>query len=353
MVTKLKKESFISHLNKNNNDLFALDAYIIPLKKADQTVISAKITLATQDMVSNAIKNGIILPNHKIEFSQISRSKILGTPQCNRCYKFDHITNDCSSPIICLHCTGEHTYKNCDRKSNSPKCANCNGAHKPISNKCPIRKQHLIIPMSTQDPEIKFVRNPESSYTDANIPTTNPWFTKKSQSEPQKSSNMTILQHKTKPVPRPAPFSVVNQPSSPSAPQAVSSPDPTSTSKISYSECFEMALKFNNVFKAFNELQAAFGLAVVNIPQSLQDDLKPEFAGSFPAIYKDITFNKTPSPDNTIAEEIIPSPSTSFAYESINITPVEPPPPISSDEENKFFMVKNQRSKSKGRRGKR
>ena len=66
MVTKLKKESFISHLNKNNNDLFALDAYIIPLKKADQTVISAKITLATQDMVSNAIKNGINLPNHKI-----------------------------------------------------------------------------------------------------------------------------------------------------------------------------------------------------------------------------------------------------------------------------------------------
>ena len=53
-----------------------------------------------------------------------------------------------------------------------------------------------------------------------------------------------------------------------------------------------MALKFNNVFKAFNELQAAFGLTVVNIPPSLQDDLKPEFAGSSPAIFKDITFDK-------------------------------------------------------------
>ena len=85
-------------------------------------------------------------------------------------------------------------------------------------------------------------------------------------SQDNSKDNMTVLKHHNKPVPRVVP--------SQTPPSNLSNIQLNTTS---YSECFSMALKFNNPFEAFIEIQKAFGLTVVELPDKLKNDLKPEF----------------------------------------------------------------------------
>ena len=79
---------------------------------------------------------------------------------------------------------------------------------------------------------------------------------------------MTVLQHKKKPVPRVIPTQASN---------ITNEIPPIQLNANNYSDCFSMALKFINPFKAFVELQKAFGLKVIEIPDTLQQELKPEY----------------------------------------------------------------------------
>ena len=71
-----------------------------------------------------------------------------------------------------------------------------------------------------------------------------------------------------------------------------------------------MAFKFNNWTKAFSELQKTFGLSIVNIPDSIINDIKPEFSGTSNPI-NDITI---PSPAKEIS---FTNPETSEINNSI------------------------------------
>ena len=114
---KMKKEKLIYNLNKNHPELKIMDTYIPPLKSIDQKITSIKISFATQSMVNTAIKKGIKLMDNFINVHNINRAKILGTPQCMRCYSFNHPIQNCTNKQKCLHCAGEHTYKVCPNKS--------------------------------------------------------------------------------------------------------------------------------------------------------------------------------------------------------------------------------------------
>ena len=270
-MTKIKKQKIIKSIEENNKKLKIMDIYLLPLKSKDQILTSIKISLATQEMVDKTLSEGLSFCNHKIAITQISRAKVLGTHQCFNCFSFDHPTESCNKDKKCLHCGENHLYKHCPNKTKNPKCANCSGNHKPNSNRCNTRKKYLIIPVSDKDPDVLIVKNPESNYTD-NIPTSNPWFNKeKNKTSLQGSSkdNFTVLKHQNKPIPRPAPFSVPS-----------SSADPQITPTTSYSDVLNMALKFNNWSLAFKELQKAFGLPLVLIPDSIVNDLKPEYTGN-------------------------------------------------------------------------
>ena len=244
---------------------------MLPLKTRDQAITSTKITLATQEMVEKSIATGLKIHNHVVKVTQISRAKVLGTPQCFKCFSFDHETDTCNQEKRCLHCSEHHLYKECPNKSKKPKCANCKGAHKSNSNRCTIKKKYLIVPVSKKDPELVIIKNPESTYREAAIPTSNPWFSKSNKSHEIEKENMM-------------------------APSQTQPPCSQVQSNSSYSDCFNMALKFINPFEAFVEIQKAFGLKVVEMPASLKNKLKPEFGGE-PLITPSTSDNSTQPPE--------------------------------------------------------
>ena len=242
-ITQLKKNYILKSLSKHHSNIKFLDTYVLPLKNENQQLISIKITMANQEMVNIAISNGLKIYDHSILITEISRAKTLGSHQCIKCFIFDHTSETCNAIAKCLHCAKEHLYKDCPNKSKHPTCGNCKGSHKSNSNKCPVRIKHLIVPIAKKDPEIIVIKNPESTYKKVSIPSNNPWFNQKKQKRPDAnttSSNMTVLNHKNKPVPRVAPTPIMT--------------NETSLIQINtttYSDCFNMALKFNNTFKAF------------------------------------------------------------------------------------------------------
>ena len=61
--------------------------------------------------------------------------------QCFKCQRFGHKADSCKGKQRCLLCGGEHSNKQCNLERNSEEdftCANCKGAHKANSRKCPL-----------------------------------------------------------------------------------------------------------------------------------------------------------------------------------------------------------------------
>ncbi|BFG03159.1 uncharacterized protein DMAD_02481 [Drosophila madeirensis] len=53
-----------------------------------------------------------------------------GVPQCHKCQMFGHTKNYCSRAVICVKCGDKHEPKDCPKeREETPKCANCGGAH--------------------------------------------------------------------------------------------------------------------------------------------------------------------------------------------------------------------------------
>ena len=312
-LSKNNKKKIIKSIEYNQKDLKVMDIYMLPIKSEDQVLTSIKITLATQEMVDKTMSAGISICNHQVKITQISRARVLGTSQCFRCFSFDHPTESCQYEIKCLHCCENHLYKDCQNKSKRPTCANCNGAHKSNSNRCTIKKKHLIVPVSSKDPEIQIVKNPESTYKEASIPTTNPWFNK------NKNHDINPQQQNMNPVPNPSPSAT---------------PATSNNQTANYSDVLNMALKFNNWTLAFTELQKAFGLPPVQIPNSIINDLKPEFAGN------STTLN-IPPPAAELSYVRTESPELDISLEQIDINK----DPLISESQTSFTLVNNNKKK--------
>ena len=289
---KAEKDIIISTINSFNEDIFAIDCYIIPPKSIFQKTASFKVTVATQKMASFAISKGFKVLNKYINPTQLTRSKILNTSQCSKCQAFNHGYNGCKNiKNVCPHCSLDHELKNCHNKKKPALCNNCGGSHRTTSNSCPIKQKYLIIPTSFHDKDkINLRINPESSYyNEAPAPTNNPWSAHHS-NIPHNSNN---------PPPPIPPYNQTNFPSLP-ANRAPLLPTPNfppnshhdnsnSTAinqahpLISYEQCFAMATKFIDWPFAFKELQKAFNISpVISIPSSLHNQLKPDFSSLNP-----------------------------------------------------------------------
>ncbi|XP_073943424.1 uncharacterized protein [Choristoneura fumiferana] len=62
--------------------------------------------------------------------------------QCYRCFKFNHSAKVCNGKQRCSCCSGEHSYKDCDKPTELC-CINCGGAHLAISKMCPIKMRKI------------------------------------------------------------------------------------------------------------------------------------------------------------------------------------------------------------------
>ena len=103
-LSKKNKQTLMKSIEDKNKELKVMDIYMLPLKSEEQALTSLKISLATQDMVDKTLPNGLTLCNHSINVTQISRAKVLGTPQCFNCFSFDHATDSCNNNKKCLSC---------------------------------------------------------------------------------------------------------------------------------------------------------------------------------------------------------------------------------------------------------
>ena len=84
-------------MSKQQPNIKFLDIYVLPLKKENQQLTSMKITMATQEMADIAILNELKIYDHDILITQISKAKILGSPQCIKCFTFDHTSETCNA----------------------------------------------------------------------------------------------------------------------------------------------------------------------------------------------------------------------------------------------------------------
>lgn len=48
---------------------------------------------------------------------------------CSRCQEFGHVAKTCPNGQRCKHCAGPHPYQICTKILETPRCANCDGAH--------------------------------------------------------------------------------------------------------------------------------------------------------------------------------------------------------------------------------
>ena len=71
------------------------------------------------------------LPRDINIFSYIAKvsAYILPVKQCNRCFKYGHVVNNCRGKEICLKCGESHRIEEAESCMNAVKCVNCLGPH--------------------------------------------------------------------------------------------------------------------------------------------------------------------------------------------------------------------------------
>jgi hypothetical protein len=96
-------------------------------------------------VANNAIRGGTVWQSRSLTnrpYCREGRCKL-----CKKCQKYGHVHAQCpSTKFYCGLCAEEHPTWECPSKQSrnlKPKCANCKGPHKAVSDNCPIRKDAL------------------------------------------------------------------------------------------------------------------------------------------------------------------------------------------------------------------
>ena len=139
LITGIESEELKNDLERRNEWLKVSEVIKIP--NAPKIL---KIRAETTDMVKRAEEKGILIWNQSIPPNNVQKEIYIFLNICYKCYSFEHRTEDCLTPniIICSECAApSHTFKDCT--SQVKKCINCQGDHRTLAAKCPIRKNLL------------------------------------------------------------------------------------------------------------------------------------------------------------------------------------------------------------------
>lgn len=103
-----------------------------------------KITFKETCFAKKALSDGIKLFHMRIPHNDIKQEEFYNINTCFRCYVMeDHYTNQCKKPAdykVCSECSStSHTWRDC--LSSNKRCLNCQGEHRTLAAKCPLRKE--------------------------------------------------------------------------------------------------------------------------------------------------------------------------------------------------------------------
>ncbi|MPC62211.1 hypothetical protein E2C01_056294 [Portunus trituberculatus] len=106
-----------------------------------------KITFKESAAAKKATEHGILGFHMNILSHSIKIEQYIPLMTFLRCYAIeDHIISKCPKPKefkICSECSSDdHTWRDCNT-GNTKLCINCNGDHRTLANKCPLRKKAL------------------------------------------------------------------------------------------------------------------------------------------------------------------------------------------------------------------
>lgn len=106
-----------------------------------------KITFDHTEKAKKSTTNGLLMYHMRIPPQQVHQDEYIHIKTCMKCYKIEeHNTNQCPKDLnyqICSECGEEgHQWRDC--KSTHKKCINCEGQHRTLAMKCPLRKKATL-----------------------------------------------------------------------------------------------------------------------------------------------------------------------------------------------------------------
>lgn len=122
-------------------------------------------------------KLGTSLPTHvKLFFTRHQIRLFVDRPrQCQKCYRFEHNTQNCKYNNRCERCGEEHTTEACNCAT--IKCAGCNGGHMASDKQCPLWTKETKILRYKAENHVSFAEarrnfksNPDSFASKASLP---------------------------------------------------------------------------------------------------------------------------------------------------------------------------------------
>ena len=134
------KSVIIKHLDKVINE-YTNDEVIDSIHRANEwaeveevvgiqeTRRVLKVKFQSTSMAQNAVNNGIIILNQKINGKHIEKGIFVRLTPCYNCYGYEHKTNECpkGKQTLRSYCSeAPHNHTECNKEN--PKCINCGGS---------------------------------------------------------------------------------------------------------------------------------------------------------------------------------------------------------------------------------
>ena len=137
--------------------------------KFETTSRIIKVRFLTSNMAQRAEKEGLIVLNQSIPPRRMERELFIRLTPCNNCYGYNHESRQCPEEkmILCVNC-GAEGHRQGDCTAREPRCINCDGDHRTLAARCPVRKG-LIKQKRKEIRERSKSRNRGSSQSRGNI----------------------------------------------------------------------------------------------------------------------------------------------------------------------------------------
>ena len=117
-------------------------ARVVEVVKFETTSRIIKVRFLTSNMAQRAEKEGLIVLNQSIPPRRMERELFIRLTPCNNCYGYSHESRQCPKEkmTLCDNCRAQGHWQG-DCTASALRCINCNGDHRTLAARCPIRKK--------------------------------------------------------------------------------------------------------------------------------------------------------------------------------------------------------------------